>query len=324
MRPSMGLAALTAVVALVAGGCGYDATPVPEAAPEPAYEPADPPTCETTDSDLASYDPADADPSSGKVDEIRERGRLIVGVSADTYLMGYRNPENNRIEGFDIDFARAIGAAIFPNFNAGRDLHIRVINSGQRIELLENGELDLVIRNFTVNCARWETIAFSQVYYEATQKVLVRKELDDGDEDNGEYHGLEDLAGKKVCAPNPSTSLDNIQERQPEAELVPAGNHTGCLVKFQRGEVDAITGDDTVLAGLAAQDPSAVVPEQQPISEEPYGIGANADDEDLVAFVNSVLEDMRNGTWQRSYRKWLRPHLGVDATQPRPVTPYRS
>ncbi len=105
------VASLATIAALVAG-CGYDDTPLPE---EPEAAPTTPPaasTCTPADSDLASYEPSDE--ITGKVAEIEARGRLIVGVSADTYLMGSENPdEGNRIEGFDIEFAKAIGRAIF-------------------------------------------------------------------------------------------------------------------------------------------------------------------------------------------------------------------
>jgi polar amino acid transport system substrate-binding protein len=50
------------------------------------------------------------------------------------------------------------------------------------------------------------------------------------------------------------------------------------LVLFQEGKVAAITGDDTVLAGLAAQDPYAVVPDQRAFTAEPYGLGFNEKD----------------------------------------------
>lgn len=322
-RLKVGFAALAVVAALLAG-CGYDDTPLPgepEAAPT---TPAAPPECETTSADYASYSPSDE--ITGKVAEIRDRGRLIVGVSADTYLMASANPEaGNKIEGFDIEFAKAIGRAIFGSgFETGRNLQFRVITAAQRIELLQNGELDLVIRNFTINCSRWEDIAFSQIYYAATQKVLVSRSFDDGIEENGEYHSPADLAGQRVCAPTGSTSLDNIVAEEPEVILEPAANHTGCLIKFQRGEVDAITGDDTVLAGLAAQDPYAVVPDQDPLTLEPYGIGANQDDVELVSFVNAVLEDMRDGSWQAIYNRWLKDALsGASAVQPPPTRPYR-
>jgi polar amino acid transport system substrate-binding protein len=100
---------------------------------------------------------------------------------------------------------------------------------------------------------------------------------------------------------------------------VPSDSHTGCLVLFQRGEVDAITGDDTVLAGLAAQDPYARVVGTA-FSAEPYGLGFNSKDVDLVRFVNGVLEQMRkDGRLTRSYDRWLRPALGPAPTPPAPV-----
>ena len=123
-----------------------------------------------------------------------------------------------------------------------------------------------------------------------------------------------------MCAPDGTTSLANILTEAPEAEVVTAANDTGCLAKLQSGEADAITGDDTVLAGLAAQDPYAVVPEQDAFTDEPYGIAVNAENEDLVRFINAVLEDMRaDGSWQDSYDKWLAPTLGEGTGQPRPV-----
>jgi hypothetical protein len=83
---------------------------------------------------------------------------------------------------------------------------------------------------------------------------------------------LDDLSGQRVCAPAGSTSLDKLKTSFPEVKVVTAATHTGCLVKFQQGQADAITGDDTVLAGLAAQDPYATVV-GAPFTSEPYGIG---------------------------------------------------
>lgn len=303
------LAALAALT-FVAGGCGYDETPVPEPE-ETAYTPAPKSECTTDEATLASEPPDGTVLPGSTVARIREEGLLRVGVSADTYLMAARNPATNRIVGFDIDVVKAIGEQIFgDDFNLNTQVHLRVITAADRIPLLggegADQELDLVVRNFTINSCREEEIAFSDVYYEASQKVLVRAD------DAEEYRGPEDLAGKRVCAPNGTTSLSNIEQRQPDAVIVPANTHTGCLIKFQRDEVDAITGDDTVLAGLAAQDPYAVVPEdQEPLSFEPYGVGINREDADFVAFVNFALREMvASGAWQRAYARFLEPELG--------------
>lgn len=306
IRSRRSLAGVLATSLLLLGACGYDATVVPEPEAEET-EKGSSSTPVECDNPTESYQPSSN--RAAALSELANRGRLVVGVSADTYRLGSADPfEDSEIRGFDIDVARAIADAL------GVSLQLRVISAADRIKLLEEGEIDLVARNMTMNCTRWDQIGFSAVYYNATQKVLVRED----DVAAFERDGVASLAGKNVCAPAGSTSIDNITRIQPEANPVAAANHTGCLTMFQNGEVDAITGDDTVLAGLAAQDPYAVVPEQEKLTDEPYGIGANKDDVDLIRFINSVLDERRtNGDWQKSYNEWLREYLG-DATPPTP------
>ena len=216
--------------------------------------------------------------------------------------MGSRNPITGEIEGFDIDMLKAVSTAIF-----GRPdrLQFRVITSGRRIEVLQQHEVDLVARAFTITCDRWEDIAFSAEYFRSGQKVLVPLDSD--------ARGLQDLDGARVCAPEGTTTIDRLADF-PGVEAVGAQTHTRCLVLFQQGKVDAITGDDTILAGFAAQDPYAKVVGEA-ISEEPYGIGVAADQVDLVRFVNAVLDEVKSdGRWQESYERWLGA-LG-DAPQP--------
>jgi polar amino acid transport system substrate-binding protein len=232
-------------------------------------------------------------PAGSTMAAIRDRGSLIVGVSADTLQLGARNPLTGQIEGFDIDVLHQVSTAIFGDPDR---LQFRVITSGQRLEALEKGEVDIVARAFTINCERWETIAFSSEYYHAGQKVLVTRD--------SQAQGIADLAGQRVCAPDGTTTLERLQE-YPDITAVPATTHTGCLALFQQGKVDAITGDDTILAGFAAQDPYAKVVGQA-ISDEPYGLGIPAQNVDMVKFVNGVLEQMRtDGTWTAMYDEWL-------------------
>lgn len=300
------VAPLTAALLLLAG-CGYDATPLPK--PEAAEStPAAPSTPVVCDNATQSY--ASSNDKAAAVAQLKDRTRLVVGVSADTFQMGYTDPEDGVLKGFDIDFARAVATAL------GVRLDLRVITAAERVPLLDSGEIDMVARNMTVNCARWEQVAFSAVYYNATQKVLVRAD----DVADYEKTGVTSLAGKRVCAPTNTTSVANIKTIEPDVVAVTAANHTGCLTKFQNGEVDAITGDDTVLAGLAAQDPYAVVPQQTKLTDEPYGLAVNKNDVALARFTNSVLDTMRaDGRWKQTYNTWLKPYLLVDAKPPTPV-----
>lgn len=267
---------------------------------------------------LQTYDPLPSLPASGaltgRLAEIRARGYLIAGVSADTLLMGARNPLTGQIEGFDIDLVHEIAKAILGD---AAKVQLVVITAGQRQSFLVNRTVDIVVRNMTMNCARWLDwpIAFSAEYYHSGQKVLVRK--------GSTATSLDDLAAAKakVCAPTGTTSLAKLQEFVAKGVVpVTADTHTGCLLHFQQAKVDAITGDDTVLAGLATQDPYAVVPAQTAITAEPYGVGFNSEDKVFVQYVNRLLETMKaDGRWKASYDRWLAPSLGDAPTPPAAV-----
>jgi len=247
-------------------------------------------------------------PAGTYLKTIQDRGRLIAGVSADTLLLGARNPLNGQIEGFDIDMLKAVSKAIF---NDPNKIEFRVITTAQRIPALKDGSVDIVARAMTMNCTRWQQIDFSTQYYQAGQKVLVAK--------GSKATGLADLKGKKVCAPNGSTSMDKLRTF---SGLIPVGSdtHTGCLVLFQQGKVDAITGDDTILAGLAAQDPYAFVVKTAAITAEPYGLGVSKKYPEFVKFVNGVLAQARtDGRWTASYNTWLKTALGPAPTPPAAV-----
>jgi polar amino acid transport system substrate-binding protein len=281
-------------------------------APTPAPSASQPAACRNA---TASYDPdgplpsPNQLPSNSTMARIRDRGRLIAGVSADTYLLGSRNPLNGRIEGFDIDMVRAVTKAIFGDETK---YQLKVITAAQRIPALQEGQVDMVARNMTITCDRWTQIAFSSEYYRSGQKILVRK--------GSKATSLANLKGQKVCAPKGTSSMENLIKLAPEAIPVGADNHTGCLVLFQQSEVAAITGDDTVLAGLAAQDPYAVVPEQRAFTAEPYGLGFNSKNVDLVRFVNAKLAQMRSdGEWTAIYNRWLAGSLGPAPSPPRAV-----
>jgi polar amino acid transport system substrate-binding protein len=308
--PLLALATVASVTALSAcTAFSYTPTPLPAASPTPRPSTSSSAARPTSCSDpLASYAPSAAAQGS-TLAKIRERGRLVAGVSADTYLLGSRNPLTGQIEGFDIDMVKAVAEAILGD----EDLYqLKVITAAQRIPALEKGEVDIVARNMTITCDRWEQIAFSSEYYRSGQKILVRK--------GSKAKSISDLAGQKVCAPKGTSSMDNLIKVAPKAIPVAADNHTGCLALFQQGEVAAITGDDTVLAGLAAQDPYAVVPAQRAFTAEPYGLGFNKDDVDFVRFVNARLAQMRtDGEWTRIYNRWLREALGPAPEPPTAV-----
>ncbi|BCJ34457.1 ABC transporter substrate-binding protein [Actinocatenispora thailandica] len=298
------LAAGVALAALlVVAGCGASTLPdagTPAAPPRPVgvQDPAKIPGADSQDTSCAadSYRPhgSPADMLHGPaVSRIRKRGRLVVGVDQNTYLFGFRD-QNNDLQGFDIDMLREVARAIFGDPDK---IQFKVITSAQRIPVLRKHQVDLVADVMTVNCERWKQVAFSSVYFDAGQRVLVPS--------GSTASKLGDLGGKKVCAAKGSTSIRAIAADPAKPVPVAVDDWTDCLVMLQQRQVAAISTDDTILAGLKKQDPNTKVIGPK-FTDEPYGIAANLDDVDLVRFVNGVLAKIRgDGTWKKLYDQWL-------------------
>jgi polar amino acid transport system substrate-binding protein len=324
MRPARWLR-LTAGLALLAAACsGPGAAPTvtaatprvsaPPASAAPAAAPAAaaaPPSCGDATASLrpaASALPTPGSmPPSTFMKAIQDRGKLVAGVSQDELLFGYQNPISNQLEGFDIDMIKQVGRAIF-----GDDNHVeyRAITSAQRIPLLQDNSVDIVALTMTINCERWKQIDFSTVYYDAGQRVLASK--------SSGVQSMQDLSGKKVCAAAGTTSIDNIKQAPSRPVPVSVSEFTDCLVLLQQGQVDAISTDDTILLGLAAQDPTVQVVGPK-FTDEPYGLGVNQSHPEFVRFVNAVLEKMRaDGTWATIYNRWLGKVGGGGTPSPPP------
>jgi polar amino acid transport system substrate-binding protein len=233
--------------------------------------------------------------------KIRARGYLIAGVDQSTYHFGYLNPFNGQIDGFDIDMLHAIAAAIFGNPDKIRFV---AISDAQRIPALQSGEVDIVAHTMTITCQRLKQVDFSTVYFDAVQRVLVLS--------NSPAKSLLALGSQlysrpseKVCATTGSTSLSVIQADLGPANAVAVPYWTDCLVLLQQGQVAGISTDNSILAGLAAQDPYTKII-GPPVANEPYGLAIAKDHPDFVRFVNAVLARMRaDGQWAASYRRWV-------------------
>lgn len=261
---------------------------------------------ETPTQSLASFQPGNVSAEAARAQTIKG-DVLVVGVSADTFRMGYRNPATAELVGFDVDILREVARALFGDPNR---IEFKVVNFERRTGALEDRQVDLVAATMTITCGRWEQIDFSTEYLRAGRKLLVRSD----DADRG-IQTLDQLAGRRVCATRGGTSLASLQREHPEIQAVGHPDLTDCVVAFQQGDVDAIVSDDIILAGFAAQDPYARVVGPS-MSDEPYGIGVRKGNVLLTQFVNRVLENLRAGTWRDLYRQHLGDVLDVPAQPP--------
>ena len=304
-----GLAAIAVATALVAGACAADVpeslpgpTTTTTAAPSPAAEAQDPTCTPENVTQSLRPDAAAAEALATRnfsadsyMATIRDRGRLRVGVDTSTILFSSVNPRSGEFEGFDVEIAREMAAALFGSPDA---IELVAIPYSDRVDVLADGTVDMVVDTFTINCVRDDRIDFSTQYFTSSQKLLVR--IDDLST------SIEDFGDRPVCAAAGSTSADNLRALPaPAPRVVEVTEQADCLVLLQQGQVEGISTDDTILAGMQAQDPNVRIVGDA-FSAEPYGIGLPPNHPEYVRFVNAALEQVRSsGRWTELYDAWL-------------------
>jgi glutamate transport system substrate-binding protein len=242
-------------------------------------------------------------PEDTTMGKIQAAGEIKIGVKYDVPPFGFKNPQNDEIEGFDVDFGQAIAdkLGVEPKF-------IEAI-SDNRIPFLQDGTVDLVLSTMTINAERAQEIGFSEPYYIARGRILVPPDSD--------IAGIDDLAGKKVCTALGSTYEETLKEQAPDADLKLVDSYSECLELVQNGAVDAVSTDDVILTGMIIQDDTLKLTEGEPLTTEPYGAGLPKDDAEFKEFVDGVLEEYKSGGgWAESYEKWVGQYTGEQQDPP--------
>lgn len=160
----------------------------------------------------------------------------------------------------------------------------------QRENMLENGQVDMIFATYSITEERAERVDFAGPYFMAGQDILVRVDEED-------ITGPEDLNGKNLCSVTGSTPAQNVRDTYADdVELVEQDGYSECLTFLQSGQIDAVTTDDIILAGLAASDEYAgefkVVGEA--FTEEPYGVGLPNGSTETCEQVNEAIQTLRD------------------------------
>jgi polar amino acid transport system substrate-binding protein len=167
----------------------------------------------------------------------------------------------------------------------------------------------MVIADVSVTCTRVKTygLRYSSPYLATNSGLMIRRGTQN-------VRGPDDLGGRKVCSGTGTTNIDDMidfaaaQRRNGKTPLVPvsAADTSECLMLLQRGQIDAIYTDVLVLEGFRQQDPGTVLLDYRAPRNATTAIAMSDRDDDLVRFVNGVLDQMRaDGSLLASYQKWF-------------------
>lgn len=238
-------------------------------------------------------------------DRITKAGKVTIGVKEDQPGLGYLDTTSGTRSGFDVDIARWMAASL----GFGEDkIDFKPIASANREQAIVNGDVDFYVGTYSITDKRKELISFAGPYFITGQGLLVAK-------DNDKITGKDSLTSDDVvCSATGSTSIQQIKAMTP-AKTKEYDTYSTCVQALLQGQVDAVTTDEAILLGYAAQDPDHLKTVGDVFTEERYGIGLAKGDTALQTFFNNTLTDGHD-VWQKIFDNNLGAS-GVAAEQPK-------
>ena len=238
-------------------------------------------------------------------DRIKSAGVVKVGVKEDQPGLGYLDPTTGERTGFDVDVARWIAASL--GYDEDK-IEFTAIPSANREQAIVNGDIDYYVGTYSITDKRKEQISFAGPYFITGQGLLVAA-------DNDKITGKDSLTAEDiVCSATGSTSIQRIKDETP-AQTKEYDTYSTCVEDLKNGQVDAVTTDEAILIGYAAQAPDELKVVGDVFSEERYGVGIATGDTALQEFINTMFTD-GGDIWQAIFDKNLGAS-GVKATQPK-------
>ncbi|WAX77609.1 glutamate ABC transporter substrate-binding protein [Streptomyces sp. KMM 9044] len=209
--------------------------------------------------------------------------KIKVGIKYDQPGLGLKTPDGS-FTGFDVDVATYVAKEL--GYEADQIEWVET-KSADRENALARGDVKFIAATYSITEEREEKVDFAGPYLLAHQDLLVKADSDITD--------ATDLNDKKLCSVTGSTSAQNVKrDFAPKAQLKENGTYSECIAGLQSGAVDALTTDDSILAGFAAQDQykGQFKLAGLKLSNENYGIGVKKGDTETVNKINDALEKM--------------------------------
>ncbi|MFF7391388.1 glutamate ABC transporter substrate-binding protein [Streptomyces scabiei] len=226
-------------------------------------------------------------------------GKIKIGIKYDQPGLGLKNPDGS-FSGFDVDVATYVAKEL--GYDA-KQIEFVETKSADRENALARGDVKFIAATYSINDERKKLVDFAGPYLLAHQDLLVKA---DSDISKGT-----DLNGKILCSVTGSTSAENVKKDiAPKAQLKEYGGYSECIAGLQSGAVDAVTTDDSILAGFASQEnyKGQFKLAGLKLSNENYGIGVKKGDTATVDKINAALEKMvSDGAWETAVKENFGP-----------------
>jgi len=229
------------------------------------------------------------------IEEVKTRGVLRAGVKNDAPYLGFVDDKGN-LAGFEIDLIVDIARRL------GVKLEFEPVKASNRVQLLQQKKIDLIIATVSHYRSRDRVVDFSIPYLYTPQTLLVKK--------TSGINSIADLVGKRVGVDAGSGAVKKVPEAQPKATIQSFQGWPEAFFALERGTVDAVATDNILLAGLRVEAPKpddyVLLTKGGFYSGGYYAIALRENDSKSRDEINFLLQDQwKDGTWQKAFDKWL-------------------
>ncbi|GFP74390.1 transporter substrate-binding domain-containing protein [Clostridium fungisolvens] len=249
--------------------------------------------CSSAPSKTASNSGTSGKPAD--IQKIIDRGTLKVGVKVDVPKYGYKDPSTGKIDGFEIDIAKAVAKKILGDENK---VDLQAVTAKTRGPLLDSGEIDMVAATFTITEERKKSYNFSDPYFTDGVGLLVKKDAG--------ISSFKDLNGKKIGVAQSSTTKKALQEEADKQGIKVTfsefASYPEIKTALSSGRVDCFSVDGAILLGYL-DDNTKILSDK--FSPQNYGIASKKDNTELAKVINETIAEMKSsGDLQKLIDKW--------------------
>ena len=239
-------------------------------------------TSDTADS--SATDSAASTATTDKLQEIKDKGKLVMGTSADypPYEWHLIKDGKDEIIGFDIDIAQAIADEL------GVELEVKDMAFDGLIPALSTGKIDMIIAGMNATEERKQSVDFTDVYYTQTDIVVIRKE------DADKFTSEDSLKTAALATQKATVQETYLLETFPDAEIQSVPKWNTAIMSLTTGKVDAVMMVDTVAKQFIAQNDDLMVANFD-INSTPNAaaIAVAKNGGEFLETVNNIVDEMK-------------------------------
>ncbi|GFZ26574.1 glutamate ABC transporter substrate-binding protein [Lactobacillus corticis] len=234
--------------------------------------------------------------SDNEYQAIKQSKTIAWGIRTDVRLFGYVNLKTGKVEGFELDLARALTKQML-----GKDGKAEFVETTAKTKIpqLLNNSVDVDLATMTITDERKKVVDFTNPYFNAGQSILVKN--------SSKINSIKDLNHKNivVLAVKGTTAVQNMKKFAPKAKVQEYDDYGQAMAALKSGQGDAMTTDNGILAGLADENKGYKLVGGT-FTNEPYGMAIKKNQPQLKRALNKALAELKaNGTYKKLLIKWF-------------------